>query len=276
MENKEYGQEYVMDKEDFHRLSTAKIKEMLEGEVPIEYLIWGQEDSRKSVRTATEIYLRKQRKILLERQRVDEMYAYENSFYLENKYHVAGVDEVGRGPIAGPVTVAAVILKPNCFIEGLNDSKKLTEAKREALYDIIMEEALSVSIVSYGPEAIDELNIYQATKKAMYEAVENLSVPAEAVLVDAMKLPNLRMPVVSLIKGDSKSASIAAASIVAKVTRDRYMKSLDEVYVGYGFGDHKGYCTEAHREAIENMGLTPEHRHSFEPVASTVNDLTKK
>ena len=154
------------------------------------------------------------------------------------------------------------------LIPGLNDSKKLTEEKRETLYDIIMDEAVAVSCISYGPEKIDELNIYEATRQAMYEAIRTLSVPAEAVVADAMKLPDLRIPVESIIKGDSKSANIAAASIIAKVTRDRYMKSLDDEFPGYGFGIHKGYYTELHKEAIEQQGVTPLHRKSFEPIKS--------
>ena len=137
-------------------------------------------------------------------------------------------------------------------------------------YDIIKDEAVAVSCISYGPEKIDELNIYEATRQAMYEAIRTLSVPAEAVVADAMKLPDLRIPVESIIKGDSKSANIAAASIIAKVTRDRYMKSLDDEFPGYGFGIHKGYYTELHKEAIEQQGVTPLHRKSFEPIKSIV------
>lgn len=260
-----------MEKHDFKELSAKAIKELFIGEVPIEYLLWAQEDERKSVRSAGEIYIRKQRKILVEQQRLDTMYEYEKSFYEDKLYHIAGVDEVGRGPIAGPVTVAAVILPPLTMIEGLNDSKKVSPEKRELLYDVIMEVAVSVSCVSLSPDVIDELNIYEATKKAMYMAVDRLNVPAEAVLVDAMKLGKLTIPVESIIKGDSKSASIAAASIIAKVTRDRYMASMEDVYPGFGFGIHKGYYTEFHKEAIENLGVTPIHRKSFEPIKSIVS-----
>ena len=202
--------------------------------------------------------------------RLEFMLSYEKELYKQGLTLIAGVDEVGRGPIAGPVTVAAVILPPMTLIPGLNDSKKLTEEKREVLYDIIMDEAVAVSCISYGPEKIDELNIYEATRQAMYEAIRTLSVPAEAVVADAMKLPDLRIPVESIIKGDSKSANIAAASIIAKVTRDRYMKSLDDEFPGYGFGIHKGYYTELHKEAIEQQGVTPLHRKSFEPIKSIV------
>lgn len=255
-----------MLKNDFDQLKVKDIKVLLEGDVDFDILMWAQEDSRSSVRKLADAYIMRQKKILLEQQRLAKMYDYENSFYDQGLYYVAGIDEVGRGPIAGPVTVGAVILPAQCFISGLNDSKKLSEKKREALYDEIMDKAIAVSCISYGPEKIDALNIYEATRQAMYDAVKSLKVEAQAVLVDAMKLPALSVPVESIIKGDSKSASIAAASIIAKVTRDRYMKSLDDEYPGYGFAIHKGYYTDLHREALENQGPTPIHRRSFEPI----------
>ena len=257
-----------MDKDVFSKLKVAEIKALFETEQALEILPLAQEDDRSSVQKLAASYIKRQEKELKEQQRLMGMYDYEGMFYDQGIYHVAGVDEVGRGPIAGPVTVAAVILPPMTLIPGLNDSKKLTEEKREALYDIIMKEAVAVSCISYGPEKIDELNIYEATRQAMYEAIRTLSVPAEAVVADAMKLPDLTIPVESIIKGDSKSANIAAASIIAKVTRDRYMKSLDDEYPGYGFGIHKGYYTELHKEAVEQQGVTPLHRKSFEPIKS--------
>lgn len=262
----------MLNKTEFLNLTTKEIKELLETEVPLDYILWGQQDTRKSVRKMMEVYVRKQKKLLLENQRLEKMFDYEKSFYEEGKFLVAGVDEVGRGPIAGPVTVAAVILPPMCIIPGLNDSKKISEEKREELFDIIMEKAVSVSCISYSRDIIDDINIYQATKLAMYEAVNKLDTPAEAVLVDAMKLPKLTVPVQDIIKGDSKSASIAAASIIAKVTRDRYMIDLEKTYPGYGFAQHKGYCTAFHKEALYNLGITPEHRHSFEPVTSLLKE----
>lgn len=262
----------MLQKSEFLELTTKEIKKLLESEVPLDYILWGQQDKRSSVRKMMDAYVKKQQKVLLERQRLEKMFEYEKSFYEEGKFLVAGVDEVGRGPIAGPVTVAAVILPPMCIIPGLNDSKKISEEKREALFDIIMEQAVSVSCISYPREVIDELNIYQATKKAMYEAINTLDTPAEAVLVDAVKLPNLKVPVQDIIKGDSKSASIAAASIIAKVTRDRYMIELENEYPGYGFAKHKGYCTAFHKEALFNLGVTPEHRRSFEPVTSLIKE----
>ena len=259
-----------MYKDIFAKLKVADIKALFETEQALEILPFAQEDTRSSVQKLASSYIKRQEKELKEQQRLMGMYDYEGMFYDEGLYHVAGVDEVGRGPIAGPVTVAAVILPPMTLIPGLNDSKKLTEEKREALYDIIMNEAVAVSCISYSPEKIDELNIYEATRQAMYEAIRTLDVPAEAVVADAMKLPDLTIPVESIIKGDSKSANIAAASIIAKVTRDRYMKSLDEEYPGYGFGIHKGYYTELHKEAVEQQGVTPLHRKSFEPIKSIV------
>lgn len=259
-----------MDKIELSDLKVQDIKALFETDKALDILPLAQADSRSSVQKLAATYIKRQEKELQEQQRLMGMYDYEGIFYDQDLYHVAGVDEVGRGPIAGPVTVAAVILPPMTLIPGLNDSKKLTEEKREALYDIIMKEAVAVSCVSYGPEKIDELNIYEATRQAVYEAVRTLSVPAEAVVVDAMKLPDLTVPVESIIKGDSKSANIAAASIIAKVTRDRYMKSLDAEYPGYGFGIHKGYYTELHKEAVEQQGVTPLHRKSFEPIKSIV------
>jgi len=259
-----------MLKSEFEKLKVREIKELLDGEVDFENLMWAQDDKRSSVRNLASAYVMRQKKKLLEQQRLERMYEYEESFYGEGLYHVAGVDEVGRGPIAGPVTVAAVILPPNTYIEGINDSKKLSHKKREELYEQITQTAVAWSCISYEAEIIDNLNIYNATRKAMYEAIASLSVKANAVLVDAMPLPELTVPCQSLVKGDSKSISIAAASIIAKVTRDRYMENLEAEYPGFGFAIHKGYYTDVHREAIENMGITPLHRKSFEPVKSIV------
>ncbi len=255
---------------DLATLKVKDIKALLEGPEGEQYLPLAMVDERVSVQKLAASFIKKQEKILLEQQRLMSMYDYEGIFYDEGLYRVAGVDEVGRGPIAGPVTVAAVILPPMTLIPGLNDSKKLTEEKREALYDIIMEEAVAVSCISYDAEKIDELNIYEATRQAMYEALRTLPVKPEAVISDAMPLPDLTIPVESIVKGDSKSANIAAASIIAKVTRDRYMASLDEQYPGYKFGIHKGYYTAEHKEALLNQGVTPLHRKSFEPIKSMV------
>lgn len=182
-------------------------------------------------------------------------------------YHlIAGVDEVGRGPLVGDVVTAAVILDPARPIDGLNDSKKLSEKKREMLYGIIMERALAVAVGRCSPREIDELNILQATMVAMQRAVAGLVIQPEFVLVDGNRLPALTMPAQAVVKGDALVAEISAASIIAKVTRDREMLELDARYPQYGFAKHKGYPTQAHLEAIQQYGLLPEYRHSFKPV----------
>lgn len=260
--------------EDIKKLKVGDIKLLLGQEVVDQnILFYIRQDERISVQKLVVSYDKRQEKMRQEYERIHAMYDYEGIYYRQGLMQVAGVDEVGRGPIAGPVTVAAVILPPYTFIPGLNDSKKLSEKKREELYSQIMDLALAVSCVSYDRHKIDDLNIYEATRQAMYEAVRTLSVPAEAVMVDAMKLPDLTCPVESLVKGDAKSANIAAASIIAKVTRDRYMKDMDKEYPGFGFAIHKGYYTELHKVALINQGITPLHRRSFEPIKSMVKGL---
>ena len=179
---------------------------------------------------------------------------------------VAGVDEVGRGPLCGAVVTAAVILDPARPILGLNDSKKLTEAKREALFDEICEKALSFCIARAEVEEIDRLNILQATMLAMQRAVEGLHVTPKLALIDGNRCPKLAVPAAPVIKGDSQVPAIAAASILAKVTRDREMSAFELIYPGYGIGGHKGYPTPVHLEALARLGPTPIHRRSFAPV----------
>jgi ribonuclease HII len=193
------------------------------------------------------------------------MKEYENELYKKNIKLIAGVDEVGRGPLAGPVVCAAVILKEDYENDKINDSKKLTEKKREALYDVIMGEALSVGIGISSEDVIDEINILQATKKAMTEAIKNLDIKPEHVLIDAVKLEDLDIPQTSIIKGDAKSISIAASSIIAKVTRDRMMIELDKKHPEYDFKNNKGYGTKKHIEAIRKYGIIKEHRKTFAP-----------
>lgn len=177
---------------------------------------------------------------------------------------VAGVDEVGRGPLAGPVCAAAVILPEGLIIDGVDDSKKISEKKREYLFDKITEAALAYSTAFVGPEVIDEINIRQATHRAMQEAVGALNISPDFLLVDGNdRIPFDSVPCEYIIKGDSAYECIAAASIVAKVTRDRYMRKMEEVYPGYGFAKNKGYGTAAHMQAIRSIGLTPLHRRSF-------------
>ena len=177
---------------------------------------------------------------------------------------ICGVDEAGRGPLAGPVYAAAVILPPNPEIPGLNDSKKLTEKKREALFPIICETAIAYSIASASEEEIDRFNILQATFLAMRRAVEGLNVSPDLILIDGNQTPpGLVVPSQTVVKGDALSASIAAASVLAKVSRDRYLLQLDEQYPQYGFKQHKGYGTKAHYEALSQYGVSPVHRRSF-------------
>lgn len=192
------------------------------------------------------------------------MKEFENELYECGINYIAGIDEVGRGPLVGPVVTAAVILPRDFYDERINDSKKLTEKKRELLYDVIMENAVSVGIGISSEDVIDEINILEATKKAMIEAVNNLNVKPEHLLIDAVKL-NIDIPQTSIIKGDAKSESIAAASIIAKVTRDRMMIELDKLHPEYDFKHNKGYGTKKHIEAIEKYGIIKEHRKTFAP-----------
>lgn len=208
---------------------------------------------------------------LKDRERVAALYEYERQAANEGFELVAGVDEAGRGPLAGPVAVAAVILPKEIYLPYLNDSKKLSEKRREILYDIIKEKAIAYGVVFVDRETIDRENIYQATQNGMYDAILKLNPKPEKVLIDAMPLEKLPIPHLSIVKGDAKSASIAAASVLAKVTRDRFMKEMDEVYPEYGFKNHKGYGTKAHIEAIKKYGPCPLHRKTFEPVKSMLN-----
>ena len=253
-------------------MTLQEIRDMLsQPDVPEETLAALGKDHREGAGKLLRSYFRKIERDNAERLRVESMYELESTFYRKGMQLVAGVDEVGRGPLAGPVTVAAVILKPHWFAAGLNDSKKVTPKHREELARRIREEAAAFSIVSVPPEEIDEINIYQATLLAMYQALKTLSVPPEAVIVDAMPLHG-RVPVMSVVHGDARSASVAAASIVAKVHRDRLIEEYDRQYPGYGFAGHKGYGTARHIEAIRELGITPIHRKSFEPVRSMIEN----
>jgi len=203
----------------------------------------------------------KEEKLEIERARMYELFAYEREYGAYS--HICGIDEVGRGPLAGPVVACAVILPKDCDILYINDSKKLSEKKREALYEEIMAKALAVGIGIVGPERIDEINILQATYEAMREAILKLDIQPDLLLNDAVKIPGVSIPQVSIIKGDAKSASIGAASIVAKVTRDRMMVEYDSIFPEYGFAGNKGYGTAVHIEALKQHGPTPIHRRSF-------------
>lgn len=198
------------------------------------------------------------------------MYEYENALKSRKIKYICGVDEAGRGPLAGPVVAGAVILNDNDIIEGLNDSKQLSEKKRNELAKEIKSRALAYAIAFISPEKIDEINIYQASKLAMMEAIQSLSQQPEHILSDAMPLSELQIPFTAIIKGDCLSASIAAGSILAKVARDEYMVKMAEIYPGYGFEQNKGYPTKLHLEAIEKLGITPIHRKSYQPVRDVI------
>ena len=192
-----------------------------------------------------------------------ELWELENEIYAEGFSLICGVDEAGRGPLAGPVYAAAVILPRDAVIEGLNDSKKLTEKKREALFDVITERALTYGIASASVEEIEELNILNATFLAMNRAIEKLDSAPELALIDGNRNTGIAMPSRCVVKGDSRCADIAAASILAKVSRDRYMLTLADKYPQYHFEQHKGYGTKLHYEALREYGPSPEHRPSF-------------
>ena len=198
-----------------------------------------------------------------ELQRLYEMEAIERGLR-ENGYNfIAGVDEAGRGPLAGPVYAAAVILPSGCIIEGLNDSKKLSEKKREKLYDIIIDKAVSYSVQSVCETVIDEVNILNAVFIAMNKAVQSLNPPPDYVLVDGNRIKDMKFPCETVVKGDSKSINIAAASILAKVSRDRYIKEISDKYPEYNFAKHKGYGTKEHIEVLKKLGPCEIHRKSF-------------
>ena len=196
-----------------------------------------------------------------------DLYQYEHDLWKQGKNYVGGTDEVGRGPLIGPVVTACVVLPHDFSLPGLTDSKKLSEKKREQYYDYILEHAIAVEIGMDSPERIDEINIYQASKEAMEKAIEKVrkKVPLDVVLTDAMPM-ELDIPVIPIVKGDAKSITIAAASVVAKVTRDRMMIELDQKYPLYGFKNHKGYPTKKHLEAIKTYGLIDEYRKTYGPV----------
>ena len=197
-------------------------------------------------------------------ERLTKLKEIEKDLYGKGFQKICGIDEAGRGPLAGPVVVAGVIMPKDSMIEGVNDSKKVSEKKREKLYDLILEEAISYSVSIIDKDVIDEINILNATKQGVTEVVEGLQVKPDLILVDALTHINTKgIPYDSIIKGDAKCYNIAAASIIAKVTRDRIMRQWDEIYPQYGFVAHKGYGTAKHIQAIKEYGLTPIHRRSF-------------
>ncbi len=219
------------------------------------------DDSRAGVSGLIKQYQKKLEKLEKERERLESMRVFEHEY--EHIGYVCGIDEAGRGPLAGPVVAGAVILPRDCEILWLNDSKQLSEKKREALYDEIMQKAVAVGVGMAGPQRIDEINILQATYEAMRQAVAKLSVRPQILLNDAVTIPQLELPQVPIIKGDARSLSIAAASVIAKVTRDRIMREYDREMPEYGFAGNKGYGAAAHIEALKKYGPSPIHRKTF-------------
>lgn len=246
------------------RKSTTQIKEELQTAQPqalSALLSLYKSDERKSVQKLVEQYERKIEKLTQEMLRLEQMKQYEHQY--EDCEAICGIDEAGRGPLAGPVVAGAVILPKDCDILYLNDSKQLSAKKREELYDEIMEKAVAVGVGIVGPNVIDEINILQATYRAMREAVQKLGIKPDILLNDAVTIPDIPIRQVPIIKGDAKSVSIAAASIVAKVTRDRMMVEYDQIMPEYGFASHKGYGSKQHQEAIRKYGASPIHRKTF-------------
>ena len=200
-----------------------------------------------------------------------DLLKYEKELYDKGINLIAGVDEVGRGPLIGPVVAAAVILPKNYKLDGLTDSKKLSEKKRDKFYEIIKRDAISIGIGLMDEKVIDDVNIYEATKLAMKEAINNLDINPEHILIDAMPL-ELSIPTTSIIKGDAKSESIAAASVIAKVTRDKMMYDLDKEYPMYGFKNHKGYPTKKHIDALKEYGLIDGYRKTYQPIKDMIKE----
>ena len=230
-----------------------------------------EQDSRSGVIQAIAKRKREIQKCLDEDERLEGMLAYEKECYARGMELIAGVDEVGRGPLAGPVVAAAVILPKACKIPGLNDSKKIPKYKHKEIYEAVLQNAIAIGIGIKDNHVIDQVNIYEATKLAMMEAIGRLDPQPQHLLIDAMKL-DLPISQTSIIKGDANSLSIAAASIVAKVTRDQMMEEFDRKYPGYDFAQNAGYGTAKHLAGLDQLGVTPIHRRSFEPVKSMCED----
>jgi ribonuclease HII len=218
-------------------------------------------DPRSGVQKLIETAKKRRKRLQDEIARTESIKKYEKEY--DNYTYICGIDEVGRGPFAGPVVAGAVILPKDCDILYINDSKKLSAAKREELYDVIMERAVATGIGMVGPEEIDRINILQATYEAMRQAIAKLDPKPQILLNDAVTIPGVDLPQVPIIKGDAKSISIGAASIIAKVTRDRLMVTYDEIYPEYGFAGNKGYGSAAHIAALQKYGPTPIHRRTF-------------
>jgi ribonuclease HII len=224
-----------------------------------------QNDERKGVQNLVKRWYREQEQLELKHKKFLQMSVYEQKYHQKGYQYIAGIDEVGRGPLAGPVIAAAVILPIGFYLPGIDDSKKLSEQKREEYFAEICEKSIAIGIGRIESDEIDRINIYEATKKAMLSAILQLKPQPDFLLIDAMPLQT-PYPTESIIKGDGLSVSIAAASIVAKVTRDRLLKDYDLEYPEYGFAHNAGYGTKEHLDAIESYGITPIHRKSFSPI----------
>ena len=259
-------------------MATIKeIKELLTTITDLESSLFEElgKDPRAGVQKEIQKRKREIQAELEEINRLETMLRYEKELYAEGINLIAGVDEVGRGPLAGPVVAAAVILPKDCKIKGLNDSKKIPKKKHMEIFQAVKNQALAIGIGIMDNHVIDQVNIYEATKLAMKEAISQLEPQPEHLLIDAMKL-DLPISQTSIIKGDANSLSIAAASIIAKVTRDKIMVNYDQEFPGYDFGQNAGYGTAKHLEGIEKYGVTPIHRTSFEPIKTIVSETSKR
>lgn len=257
--------------------SIAEIKEIL-SQKPLNaaFVAELKNDTRKGVQQLLLGLEKRQEKERMMIEKFKEMSQFENALYHKGCTHIAGIDEAGRGPLAGPVTAAAVILPKNFMLPGLNDSKQLSEKQRDAFAEIIKEEAIAYHIAIIQNEEIDRINIFEATKKAMTEAILSLDPQPDHCLIDAVRLQNLPCPSDSMEKGDAKSISIAAASVLAKTTRDAIMKELHTKYPEYGFLSNMGYGTKVHLDSLNEYGPTPYHRQSFAPVSQAVQSSKQK
>lgn len=249
-------------------LSIKEVKELLSGTPSDAQIGLLRADSRAGVQKLLESYFKRLEKLQKEKERFAALQAFEQEAYAAGAEYVAGVDEAGRGPLAGPCVIAAVILPKEVFISGLNDSKQLSAKKRDLLYDEILEKALSITVNVVSVHNIDTQNIYRATQLGMAQVLEKLPLKPNLALIDAMPVEAKEIPCRSLIHGDALSVSIAAASIIAKVTRDRMMEALDKEFPQYGFAGNKGYGSQAHMDAIAQYGATDHHRRSYEPIKS--------
>lgn len=249
-------------------MTIKEIKEELEKITTLTDKRWKEfeADERKGVQTAVSQRKKAIIKETEELKRLEAMLTYEKAYWDKGYELVAGIDEVGRGPLAGPVVAACIVLPKDCKIKGLNDSKKISKKQHQVLYQEIMDKALAVGFGIQDNQIIDQVNIYEATKMAMVEALEGIPKP-DALLIDAMELP-VDLPQESIIKGDAKSLSIAAASVVAKYIRDQIMIKYDEIYPNYHFDSNAGYGTPEHLKALEQQGISPIHRRTFEPIKS--------